>query len=61
MNNLRQYEKDERTNLRLVVDQMNRLHAVMGGRDSRPERKALVRAMRVLQKEIARTTDKDAP
>jgi hypothetical protein len=58
MNNLRQHEKDERISLRLMVEEMNRLHAVMGGRDSRPERKALLRAMHVLQKAIARTTDK---
>ena len=60
MSSLRQYERDERANLRLIVDEMNRLHAVMGGRDSRPERKALMRAMQVLQKEITRATDKDA-
>ena len=54
MNNLRQYEKDESQNLRKIVEQMNNLHAKMGGRDSRPERKALVKAMAVLQKEIDR-------
>ena len=54
MNNLRQYEKDERQNLQKIVEQMNNLHASMGGRDSRPERKALLRAMNVLQKEIDR-------
>jgi hypothetical protein len=54
MNNLKQYEKDERDNLRKIVEQMNDLHARMGGRDSRPERKALLRAMIVLQKEIDR-------
>jgi hypothetical protein len=54
MNNLRQYEKDERQNLQKIVEQMNNLHARMGGRDSRPERKALLRAMNVLQKEIDR-------
>lgn len=54
MNNLRQYEKDERNNLRKIVDQMNHLHATMGGRDSRPERIALLKAMRILQKEISK-------
>lgn len=54
MNNLRQYEKDESQNLRKIVEQMNNLHAQMGGRDSRPERKALVKAMTILQKEIDR-------
>jgi hypothetical protein len=54
MNSLKQYEKDERNNLRKIVEQMNNLHARMGGRDSRPERKALLRAMSVLQKEIDR-------
>lgn len=54
MNNLRQYEKDEKQNLRKIVEEMNGLHARMGGRDSRPERKALLRAMHILQKEIDR-------
>jgi hypothetical protein len=54
MNNLKQYEKDERDNLRKIVEQMNNLHARMGGRDDRPERVALLEAMRVLQEEIDR-------
>lgn len=54
MTNLRQYEKDERRNLRDLVQRMNRLHASMGGRDNRPERQALVRCMNILQKEIDR-------
>lgn len=49
MNNLRQYEKDESQNLRRIIDEMNRVHAEMGGRDSRPERVALMRAMRLLR------------
>ena len=57
MSNLRQHEKDERANLRSLVDQMNLLHATMGGRDGRPERKVLLRAMQVLQKEIDRNKD----
>ena len=57
VNNLKQYEKDERNNLRLIVARMNRLHAVMGGRDDRPEREALMHAMHVLQKEIDRATE----
>ena len=56
MNNLRQFERDERANLRRIVNDMNNLHAVMGGRTNRPERKALLRAMYVLQKEIERST-----
>lgn len=54
MNNLRQYEKDEKNNLRKLVEDMNLLHAKMGGRDSRPERKALMRCMAILTKEIKR-------
>ena len=49
---LRRYEKDETPALRDLSDQMNRLHAEMGGRDSRPERKALLKCMRILQKAI---------
>ena len=52
MNNLRQYEKDESQNLRRIIDEMNRVHAQMGGRDSRPERVALMRAMRLLGRAI---------
>lgn len=51
---LRKYEQDERLHLRAIVSDMNMLHANMGGRDSRPERKALVKAMSILQKEIDR-------
>ena len=54
MRGLRQYEKDERSNLRKLVEQMNKLYADMGGRTNRPERKAILRAMRVLQMEIER-------
>ena len=54
MSNLRQFEKDERQDLQKIFNQMNTLHAQMGGRDSRPERKALLRAMRILRKEIDR-------
>ena len=49
---LRRHEKDETPALRDLSDQMNRLHAEMGGRDSRPERKALLKCMRILQKAI---------
>ena len=49
MNLLKQYEKDESQNLRRIIDEMNRVHAEMGGRDSRPERVALMRAMRLLR------------
>ena len=51
MNNLRQYEKDESMNLMKIIESMNLLHATMGGRDSRPERKALLKCMQILQKE----------
>lgn len=54
MRGLRQYEKDERPTLRKLVEQMNKLHADMGGRTNRPERKALLRAMYALQREIER-------
>lgn len=49
---LRALEKDESAALRDLSDQMNRLHAQMGGRDSRPERKALVKCMRLIEKAI---------
>lgn len=49
---LRRHEEDETPALRDLSDQMNRLHAEMGGRDSRPERKALLKCMRILQKAI---------
>ena len=51
---LKQYEKDERANLRKIINDMNRLHAEMGGRDKRPERVALFKAMLVLEREIQR-------
>ncbi len=51
---LRQYEKDERQNLREISERMNILYSRMGGRDSRPERKALLKCMRILQAEIDR-------
>lgn len=56
MPNYRQYEKDERASLRRIVDDMSRLYSGMGGRTNRPERKALLRAMHILQKEIERYT-----
>lgn len=54
MNNLKQYEKDETLNLLKIADDMNRLHSNMGGRSSRPERKALLKCMAILHKEIER-------
>lgn len=54
MNTLKQYEKDESLNLLKIAEDMNRLHANMGGRDSRPERKALLKCMAILHKEIER-------
>lgn len=50
--NFRKYEKDEGRSLLALLNQMNELHARMGGRDSRPERLALMRCMRILSKEI---------
>jgi len=52
MANLRQYEKCEIKNLREIVEMMSRRHAEMGGRDSRPERVALLKCIRVLNKTI---------
>lgn len=54
MSKLKQHEKDESLNLLKIVEDMNRLHANMGGRDSRPERKALLKCMTILHKEIER-------
>ena len=51
----RQYETSQRKELLALMDQMNRLHAEMGGRDRRPERLALVRCMNVLRKELDRS------
>jgi hypothetical protein len=56
MSNLKKYEKDESRNLLKIMEQMNDLHARMGGRDTRPERKALIRCMGILDKEIERST-----
>ena len=52
MSYLRKCEKDESSNLQRIVDDMNRLHATMGGRDRRPERVALAKAMTLLTKAI---------
>lgn len=54
MANLRQYEKDESFAIQDLVEQMNLLHARMGGRDRRPERLALLRCMKILHKELDR-------
>jgi hypothetical protein len=56
MSNLKKYEKDESRNLLKIKEQMNDLHARMGGRDTRPERKALMKCMGILDKEIERST-----
>ena len=56
MSNLKQYEKDESQNLLKIKEQMNDLHARMGGRDKRPERVALMQCMEILDKEIQRST-----
>ena len=49
---LLRYEKDETPALCDLADEMNRLHAQMGGRDSRPEREALLKCMRLIEKAI---------
>lgn len=54
-NNLRQYEKAESQKLQRLVEDMNRLHALMGGRDDRPERVALLKCMAILDEEIKRS------
>jgi len=59
MNNLRQYERDESGNLQAITEDMNRLHARMGGRDRRPERLALMKCMKILRKEIERSHRED--
>jgi len=56
VNTLRKYEKDESRRLQRIVEQMNELHADMGGRDDRPERVALLKAMALLQSEIDRAS-----
>lgn len=56
MSNLKQHEMDERRNLLKIKEQMNHLHARMGGRDERPEREALMKCMEILDKEIERST-----
>ena len=54
MNNIRKYETDQTAELQNLVDQMNRLHSLMGGRDSRPERIVLIKCIKILSEEIAR-------
>lgn len=49
------HEKDESPALRRLVEQMNRLHSNMGGRDARPERLALKKCMQILDEEIKRS------
>lgn len=58
MNNLRQYEKSVRLELLDLQNRMNLMHAEMGGRNSRPERKALIKCMGILQKELDREHDR---
>jgi hypothetical protein len=54
MRGLKQYETCQRKNLLKLREQINRLHADMGGRDSRPERVALSKCMDILTKELDR-------
>ena len=49
---MKQHEKDESKNLLKICEQMNELHAKMGGRDTRPERVALMECMEILHKVI---------
>ena len=53
---MKQHEKDERQALLAIVGQMNELHSKMGGRDGRSERKALLKCMNILTKEIQNKT-----
>lgn len=55
MNDIRKYERDERKGMQRIVAQMNEFHATMGGRDKRPERVALLRAMQILQRDVERS------
>ena len=56
MDKYQQYEQDERANILRIIESMNQLHAKMGGRDNRPERKALLKCMHILTKENERAT-----
>ena len=53
--NYEKFEKDETQAIQKIIEEMNYLHCKMGGRSVRPERKALEKAMAVLQKEIDRS------
>lgn len=55
MNNLKQYETDQRPKFIKLIAQMNEMHAKMGGRDNRPERIALEKCMAILQAEADRS------
>lgn len=52
MNNLRQFEQDESAKLQRIINDMNQLHAEMGGRDRRPERLALMKCIKILANEL---------
>jgi hypothetical protein len=52
---MKKHEHCERKNLLRLRDDMNRLHASMGGRDNRPERVALVKCMDILTDELNRS------
>lgn len=54
MSMLKKFETCQRQVLIGLVERMNKAHAEMGGRDNRPERKALLKCMAILQKEIDR-------
>jgi hypothetical protein len=54
MRGLKQYETCQRKNLLKLREQINHLHADMGGRDRRPERVALSKCMDILTKELDR-------
>lgn len=59
MNNLRQYEKDERPALRDIYERMWAAHDGMGGRTNRPERRVLRSCAMILRKLMAEL-DKEA-
>jgi hypothetical protein len=56
MERYQKYEKCERKALLKLHEQMNYLHADMGGRDRRPERIALIKCMDIITQELDRKT-----
>lgn len=52
---MKKYEKCERIGILKLREEMNDLHALMGGRDNRPERVALSKCIDILTKELERS------